>query len=224
MTRKHVSLVLTFLSLSAMLGTTAWAGTFKTIVIDDLYADWVGVPVLDSDPLDNAAGVDIATTQIANDNQNLYIRNTYHTAKALSTYIAMDVDQNLATGYDIFALGLIGSEVGWQNDFAFEQFAGGFNVGGLAGPYFGGGHANLAPFADVTSRELAISLSALFGGGVYGSGTIFPDDSFDILIWTDSGAGDVTTRISYTLEIPEPTSCLLGLIGCCLLIGKRRSK
>ncbi len=54
------------------------AGTFKTIVIDDEYSDWTGVPVVDSDPADNVGSVDLADTQIANDANYLYIRNTYH--------------------------------------------------------------------------------------------------------------------------------------------------
>ena len=117
------------------------AGTFKTITIDSDYADWLGVPVLDADPADASNGPDIGDTQMANDNDNLYFRNTFHNSVSISTYIAMDVDQNLSTGYDIFGLGLIGSEAGWQNDFAFEQATGVFNSGGLLGPNFGGGHA-----------------------------------------------------------------------------------
>lgn len=58
-------------------GGIVTAGTFKTIVIDDAYADWAGVPVVDSDAGDNFGGPDIADTQIANDNQYLYIRNTF---------------------------------------------------------------------------------------------------------------------------------------------------
>jgi len=222
----NVSLAAGFMALLAMLGTNAWAGTFANIVIDGAFADWAGVPVLDSDPADNAGSVDIADVQIANDNHNLYIRTTYHGALAQSTFIAMDVDQNTATGFDIFSLGLIGSEAGWQNDFAFEQFTGVYNTGwGLSGPNFGGGHALMSPFGDSSSREWSISLSAMFNpAGLYGGGSIFPDRNFDILMWTDVGAGDVSRPISYMLTVPEPTSCLLGLMGCCLLIGKRRSK
>lgn len=223
----RIPIAMTFIAciaLLALLNPLVSAGTFKTITIDDSYGDWVGVPVLDSDAADNAGSVDIFETQIANDNNNLYIRNTYHGALSLSTFIAMDVDQDPNTGFDVFSLGLIGSEVGWQNDFPFEQFDGVFNVGGLSGDYFGIGAALLAPFADASSREVAISLSTLFGGGVYGSGTIFPDDSFDILIYTDVGAGDVSSVISYTLAVPEPASWLLVTFGCGLLTSQRRRR
>ncbi len=223
MTAKSFLRVAGSVALLAMLSTSAWAGTFSTMTIDGAFADWAGIPVLDSDAADNAGSVDLADIQIANDNSNLYIRATYHGALAQSTFIAMDIDQDPNTGFDTFSLGLSGSEVAWQNDFAFEQFAGGFNVGALSGPNFGGGHALMAPFGDSSSREWSISLSALHGGGVYGSGTIFPDDSFDILLYSDAGSGDVSSNISYTLAIPEPASCVLGLLGCCLLLGKRRS-
>ena len=94
----------------------------------------------------------------------------------MQTYIALDIDSNPATGYDIFGLGLIGSEAGWQNDFAFRQSTGVFNSGGLSGDYFGGGHALLSPFADAaTNRELAISLDALFAAD---NSPVFPDDTF----------------------------------------------
>lgn len=209
----------------------ATAGTFKTITIDDAYADWAGVPVLDSDGGDNAGGPDIGDTQIANDNTNLYIRNTFPNSLSLGTFVALDTDSSAATGFDVFSLGLAGSEAGWQNDFGFEQDAANFNNGsGLQGDYFGGGHALLSAFANSNERELAISLSALFGSS---GTTIFPNDTFTILIWTDLGVGpdgtfddfngDVSAPISYTLAtIPEPTTCLITLVGCSLFAGFRR--
>ena len=65
--------------------TGADAGTFATITIDDLYGDWVGVPVVDSDGGDNSGGPDIGDTQIANDGQYLYIRNALPNSLQLST-------------------------------------------------------------------------------------------------------------------------------------------
>ena len=72
---------------------SAEAGYFTTITIDDLYADWAGVPVVDSDGGDNFGGPDIGDTQIANDGQYLYIRNTFPNSLQLSTYIGIDIDQ-----------------------------------------------------------------------------------------------------------------------------------
>jgi len=197
------------------------AGTFKTITIDNDYSDWAGVPVLDSDGGDNAGGPDIGDTQIANDNDYLYIRNSFPNNDSMQTYIALDIDSNTATGYDIFAAGLIGSEAAWQNDFAFAQATGVFNSGSLSGQFFGGGHALLSPFADATAnRELAISLDALFASD---NSPVFPNDTFRLLIWTDNGF-DVSAPIDYTLAVavPECSSLVLAPLAAIGLFWKRR--
>jgi hypothetical protein len=221
MTRTLCCLAAATLLAAADCALTA-AGTYRTITIDNVYADWAGVPVLDSDGGDNTGGPDIGDTQIANDADNLYIRNTFPNNDSLQTYIALDIDGNTATGYDIFGLGLIGSEAGWQNDFAFAQATGVFNSGGLGGDYFGGGHALLSPFADATTdRELAISLDAVFATG---GAPVFPDDTFTILFWTDNGAqGDVSRPIAYTLAaVPEPATMALAAAAALSFAARRR--
>jgi hypothetical protein len=204
---------------------TAQAGHFATIVIDDAYADWAGVPVVDSDPADNPPDIfnsyiDIADTQIANDNDYLYIRNTFHQAVSLGVHMGIDIDGNTATGFNIFGLNLIGQDAGWQNDFAYTSGDDVFNDGfGMSGEFFGGGHGLLAPFADVNSREMAISLDVLLNED---NSPLFPDDTIRILFWTDSGQGDVSAVIDYQLAVPEPASlALLGLAGVAML--RRRS-
>ena len=121
-------------------------------------------------------------------------------------------------------MGILGSEAGWQNDFGFSQATGLFNSGPLAGPFFGAGHALLAPFGNFATRELAISLANLNNGGL----STFPDNTIRLLIWTDSGTGadgipagfpgdtgvnGDWTLIDYTLDdsasVPEPTSLVL---------------
>ena len=197
------------LALALTAAGTAQAGTWATITIDDSYADWAGIPVVDSDPLDNPGGVDFFETQIANDANYLYIRNTYHTAKALSTFLSIDVDENVATGYDIFGLGMVGAEASWQNDFPFTNSTGVYNDGnGMSGEFFGSGAGNLLPYADVVTREMAISLDIT--RNVDGS-PVFPDDTISMLFWTDSFSGDISSLIHYQLAVPEPAS--LGLIG-----------
>ena len=109
---------------TALLLAGTASATYMTITIDGDFSDWATVPVLDSDPADNPGFVDIADTQIANDDDFLYIRNTFHGALSLGASIALDVDENTATGFDIFSLGLIGSEAGWINDFPFTQASG----------------------------------------------------------------------------------------------------
>jgi hypothetical protein len=207
---------------TAMTCPALHAGTFATITIDNDYSDWTGIPVLDSDGGDNVGGPDIGDTQIANDNDNLYIRNTFPNNDSMQTYIALDVDGNTATGYDIFGAGLIGSEAGWQNDFGFAQSTGVFNSGGLSGDYLGGGHALLSPFVDATSsRELAISLDALFAAD---NSPVFPDGTFTLLFWTDNGSGDVSAPIQYTLAVavPECSTLVLAPLAAMAVCWKRR--
>jgi len=199
---------------------SAQAGYFKTITIDGDFSDWTGVPVVDSDPVDNAGFVDIADTQIANDASYLYIRNTFHTTLSLGTFIALDSDSNTATGYDIFGLGLVGSEAGWQNDFPFTEATGVFNDGkGMSGEFFGSGAALLSPFAESNSRELALSLDIIFNGT---SQPVFASDTFKLLIWTDLGSGDVSAPITYTLApVPEPGTAALMALGVFGLVARR---
>lgn len=198
----------------------AIAGTFKTITIDSDFSDWDDVPVLDSDPLDNPGFVDFAETKIANDDEFLYIYNSYHTADSLGSFTALDVDSDPSTGFDVFGLGLVGSEAGWQNDFPFTQDAANFNNGsGMSGEFFGSGAALLDAFADGTQRELAISLEVVFNAG----GAVFDDDDFTLLFWTDEGSTDVSAAINYTLSaIPEPTSALLLFSTALVFCGRRR--
>lgn len=221
-----------------VLGTaSAEAGYFTTITIDDLYADWAGVPVVDSDGGDNSDGPDIGDTQIANDGQYLYIRNTFPNSLQLSTYIGIDIDQNTATGWDVLGLGLLGSEAGWQNDFGFSQATGVFNSGPLSGEFFGAGHALLASFGNFANRELAISLANLNNGGV----PTFPDNTIRLIFYTDTGTGadglpagfpgdsglngDVSAVIEYTLAgptpVPEPTGLMLLATGAGWLYRRR---
>ena len=215
------------------------AGFFKTITIDSDFSDWADVPVLDDDSGDNFGGPDIGVTKIANDDDFLYIYNSFPNGLELSTFTALDVDSSSATGFDVFGLGLIGSESGWQNDFPFTQDAGTFNNNsGMSGDFFGSGAA-LTDGNNNTggARELAISLDILFNAG----GSVFADDDFDLLFWTDTGTGadmipnggagdsglngDVSAPISYTLasNVPEPTSLLLCVaMGAGCLAARRR--
>jgi hypothetical protein len=215
---------------------SAQAGHFAQITIDDLYGDWAGVPVVDADAGDNFGGPDIGDTQIANDGQYLYIRNTFPNSLQLSTYIAIDVDQNPATGWDVLGLGLLGSEAGWQNDFGFSQATGVFNSGPLIGAdFFGAGHALLAPFGNFGSRELAISLANQNNGGV----PTFPGSSIRLVIFTDTGTGadglpagfpgdsglngDISAVIDYTLAVPEPLALVWFTTAGVALLVRRRS-
>lgn len=215
---------------AAWMSAPLLAGTFKTITIDDDYSDWAGVPVVDIDGGDNQGGPDIGNTQIANDNNYLYIRNTFPNSLSLGTFVTIDVDENAATGFDIFGLGLVGTEAGWQNDFPFTQSTGVFNDGvGMSGEFFGSGAALLSPFAHAASRELAVSLDIVRNAG---GGPIFPDDTIRLLVWTDAGVGpdgtfdgfngDVSGVINYMLAVPEPCTLLLLGVAAASIFASRR--
>ncbi len=207
------------LALALAAAGTAQAGTWATITIDDDYSDWVGVPVVDSDPADNVGGVDFFEVQIANDADYLYVRNTYHTANAISTFMGIDIDEDTATGFNIFGLDLIGQDAGWQNDYPFTSGDDVFNDGyGMSGDFFGIGAGLLAPYGDFVTREMAIPLNVTLNED---GSPLFPDDTIRILFWTDSAGaagGDVSAVIDYQLAVPEPASlALLGLGGLAML-------
>ena len=218
---RHLTVVAAGLVSLVALGTQARAGTLADITIDGSFADWAGVPVLTTDAADSTA-IDIADVQIANDASNLYLRVTYHTAVNPnaagngSIYLAFDTDNNLATGFNVYGMNVVGSEAGFSNDFPFDQRTG-FNVGGLSAG------ASIAPFSfgvaanTTTSQEYSIPRNLAFSTDnqpVFGN-------SFTLMLWTDSSTSiDVTGGIGYTFAVPEPAS--LAVLGLMALAMRRR--
>jgi len=173
------------------------------------FSDWAtsGITVADADPVDNPGGsppfVDIGNVQIANDANYIYIHATMHgaTTSFANLFLAFDTDQNLATGFDPFGLGVVGSELGYQTDFPFGQSTGVFNSNAtLTGGPFGNGGALIYPYwtdagaPQGTEIEWAVPRNVTINGS-----PAFSGNSFDFAIWSDSGLGDITQRISYTL-------------------------
>lgn len=213
----------------ALLACSARAGTFANITIDDNYDDWIGIPELETDPVDANGGPDIASIQVANDNTYLYIRLKYHTADSFSTYLGIDNDSNVATGFNIFGANLIGSEAGFADDFDFDQRAG-FNIGTLKDPARPiepeSGSALLSSFAESTDREMAIRLDTTFDPNV-GPGDVFPSDSFKLLFYSLNASfaqSDITDPIAYTLAVPEPASVTLLLVAAVSVLMPGRSR
>jgi hypothetical protein len=175
------------------------------------FADWAAIPIVDMDPADNFGDLDIANVQVANDSDFIYIHATLHNTTPTSMqnlFLGFDTDQNSATGFDVLQIGEIGSEVGYQNDFPFAQYAGIFNLGvSLTGGPFNNGGALIYPFwteAGAPSGveiEWAVPLSAViqYPSGLGGPAPAFPNASFDFVIYTDQGLADITQKISYTL-------------------------
>lgn len=205
-----------------VIATLCWSGVATgAIVIDGSFADWSDVPVLATDVVDNGGSIDLSTLQATDDGVNFYIRYTLHASinpqSGQGTFFSIDEDNNPATGFDVFALGVIGSEAGWQNDFPFEQATGVFNTGnGLTGATYAASPYNTA----ATSVEFSIPLSATH---TLGGGNIFPgiDQPFSFAVYTPEGVGDFISG-SYTQTIPEPSSMALIGLGALLLGAVRR--
>ena len=178
------------------------------------FADWAasGITVVDMDPADNTGGsppfIDIANVQVANDDEFIYIHATMHAGPTsfANLFLAFDTDQNVATGFDVFGLGVVGSELGYQTDFPFGQATGVFNTGAtITGGPLGNGGALIYPFwteagaPQGTEIEWAIPREVLINGS-----PAFPSESFDFAVYATNGLGDISQRISYTLaEAPD---------------------
>jgi hypothetical protein len=180
------------------------------------FDDWARVPRALTDPADNPSVlnlIDIKDVKIANDNELLYIYASGHRMRTNGLYLAFDTDQNVSTGFDIYGLGLVGSELGYVNDFVFDQRAPGvFNnnkpdPGGACctgGPLdINNGGALLYPGWDVEfeEREWGVPLDALWSVNEP-LGPTFPNSTFNFILWTDQGLTDVTDVITYTLASP----------------------
>lgn len=187
---------------------------------ESAFDDWNDIPLAVTDPADNPSVfniIDIMDVKIANDADFIYIYVSGHTPRTNGMYLAFDADQDLATGFDIYGLGLVGSEIGYVNDFVFDQRTPGvFNnnqpdPGGsccTGGPLdLNNGGAAMYPAWDVEfgEREWGIPLDAMWSE-VEPFGPTFPNPTFNFIVWTDQGLSDVTDVITYTLATPPSVS------------------
>lgn len=185
------------------------------------FDDWDSVPLAVADPADNPSVlniIDIADVKIANDANFIYIYASGHKMRTNGLYLAFDTDQDVSTGFDIYGLGLVGSELGYVNDFVFDQRTsfndnktnGAPDPGGsccTGGPLdLNNGGAAMYPGWDVEfgEREWGISLDVLYSVNEP-FGPAFPNPTFNFILWTDQGLTDVTDSITYTLATPPST-------------------
>lgn len=194
---RAISMVLTLGVLMAMAAEAP--AHYARIVVDGDVSDWAEVPVVAVDAADDdGGGPDLATLQIANDDTHLYLLITYHAEvnpnAGPSVMLALDNDVMARTGFDIFGLGIVGAEAGWQNDFPFQQARDIFNSGSIPG-----GGAAIAPYNTMTSsQEYAIPLSIVFEAG---GGPVFPETTFRLLVYTDpTAANEIMGPVTYTLS------------------------
>lgn len=211
MPRVQLLTLFVFLAVNGIVGAAVrvHAGALRAINVDGQYDDWDNVPVLATDPADNPQGIDLATVQVANDEFFLYLKLTFHTpvnpnGLPPSTFITIDTDNEITTGFNVLGLDMLGADVGWQNDFPFEMGDDVFNTGlGLQN-----GAGTLRPFFptdhDFTTleQELALPRFATFNSTGL---EIFPNNSITLLVWTDEVPNpDHVDPIAYTFarEVP----------------------
>ncbi|HEX6963031.1 MAG TPA: PEP-CTERM sorting domain-containing protein [Lacipirellula sp.] len=175
------------------------------------FDDWAAIPVASMDAVDNPGDLDIANIQIANDEQFIYIRASLHNTAAISLanlFLAFDTDQTRATGFDIFQIGEIGSELGYQTDFPFAQHESSYNLNvSLTGGPLNNGGALIFPFwteAGAPSGndfEWAVPRDAViqYPPALGGPAPAFPNQTFDFAVYTTNGLGDLSDVITYTL-------------------------
>lgn len=227
MTKTHKAIKL-FAGLLGVFGlcVTAHAGTYKTITIDGDFSDWADVPVLTTETPMAAGPVQFVSLSVANDGENLYMRVVYTAEVAVNyggtnIYIGIDTDNNPSTGFDVYGLGIVGSEVAWENDYAFQQDNGVWNTEqGVTG-----GAAAISPYASTTiQQELSISLSATYTNG---GSLVFPNDTIAIVFYTTTSEASLLGKGVYTFAIPEPGHYAMGvsaLAVIALLAFRRRRK
>jgi hypothetical protein len=180
------------------------------------FDDWDSIPLAVADPEDTPSvlnNIDIGDIKIANDSELIYIYASGHKMRTNGLFIAFDTDQDVLTGFNIFGLNLVGSELGYVNDFVFDQREPGvFNnnkpdPGGsccTGGPLdINNGGAAMYPAWDVEfeEREWGIPLDAVWSVNEPFGPTI-PNPTFNFILWTDQGLSDVTDVITYTLAEP----------------------
>ncbi|MCU0797083.1 MAG: hypothetical protein MUF31_14250 [Akkermansiaceae bacterium] len=179
---------------------------YKTIAIDGNDADWADVPVLFTDP--SGEGIpDIASIQVANDEEYLYLLVRYHGSadtngfnSSPSLFLSVDHDDDTATGFNIYGLGEVGADVTWQNDFPFAQSASSFNLGATFSSA-----AAISPYATNTSfQEYRLRRDATFNTG--GPATpVFPENTLRLAFWSDSGTqAEFAGGIDYAFASAPP--------------------
>ena len=202
---------------------------YMNITIDGDFTDWASVPVAATAPSNPSIPNDLESMKVANNDNFLFILLTFYSpvnpnnTPGGGTFLALDNDNNVATGFDIFGLGQIGAEVGWQNDFPFAQSNGVFNTGGG----ITGGGALISPyFTTTTTQEYAIARSATFTATGL---TIFPSNTLSLAAYSVDNAGKVLGAAEYTFSgapaaVPEPGIVGLLGVGSVVIVGWRRSR
>lgn len=180
---------------------------YKSIAVDGNDADWSDVPEVKTDPAGDGVQ-DIVSIKIANDADYVYLLVRYNGAvdtnmsnSSPSTFLSLDNDANPATGFNIYGLGLIGSEVSWQNDYPFAQDAANYNLGATFSSA-----AGIAPYYSNTSyQEYRLRRDATYTVGGGPAQQVFPNTTMRFAFWTNHGTtAEFAGAAEYTMASAPP--------------------
>ncbi|NNM30682.1 MAG: hypothetical protein HKO57_14270, partial [Akkermansiaceae bacterium] len=190
--------------------------TYASISVDGNRDDWAGIPAALSDPLGDGTP-DVISLKVANDDDYLYLLveysglfDTNNLNGSASTFLSIDTDANVFTGFNIYGLGLVGAEVSWQNDFPFAQDAGTYNLGAT----FTDGAAGIAPYYSNTSfQEYRVRRDATFTVGGGPAQAAFPHGTISLLVWTNHpSVAEVTGAVRYAFAAAPPPESRFAFI------------
>ncbi|MFA6289486.1 MAG: hypothetical protein WC661_19060 [Opitutaceae bacterium] len=184
-------------------GDPVYAG----ITIDGAFTDWPITARVWEDPSGDqgSAPLDLKAVWIANDRDYVYFRvdtwNT-HDFHAFGNNLYLDADRSVATGFEPFGAGLVGSELLMQGDGLYSQKLGGWNDGYAAS-------VAIAPYAtSTTSWEWKIPRSLAHPASA-GGGSVFDDTGFKYLVTSGSTVNDETSAVlTYTFAPPSVSATI----------------
>jgi hypothetical protein len=204
----------------ALTVATTHAGTFANISLDGDTSDWAGIAASAT----NTGSGPINQIFLANNDTTLFVRITFNTPTNILTdgfNLNIDNDNNTATGFNTYTLNLIGSEVLYEGEYAYQQATGNYNTGATTN----------APLLialygqSVSSIEFGIVRSAIIDTST--SALVFPNDTFKLASYFSSGSGTFTITDAYTFAssaVPEPSTyaALAGFGALTLAFFRRR--
>ncbi|AHF92638.1 anchor protein [Opitutaceae bacterium TAV5] len=199
------------------------AGTYANITLDGIIDDWSGI----SASFTNTGGGPVNQIFLANNDTHLFILVTFHTQTDFLTvpggfYLGIDNDSNAATGFNIYSQGVVGSEVGYAAETPFQQDSINFNTGAVSE----GANMLSSPYgAATTAQEFSISRTGIIDTA--NSTPVFPNTSFNLVVYIDNGGELIIGPASYTFAaVPEPATWAfiggIGALAICLIRRHRR--
>ncbi len=164
-----------------LLATHGWSGS--PITIDGLFEDWNSVPVAHSDILGDGIDEDVAELKIANDNDFLFLKFSFHNGEQLlqdfnDIRLYIDTDNNSESGLAVHG---IGAELEWC--FGCRQ---GVYHSATGQATIGQAEIVLRSAPTITAKEfeLALSLSSI----AMTSGTMQTPDTVAVVLETSDKA------------------------------------